>query len=176
MKEFYGFGKVISEDRDTNKDDKIFRVAEDNYFTDVYYRRGLLKSEVLSNDKGNKYTETKYSYQLKDIQTGADLDNDFKSDDGAAFPALVSTERLFYEGQATAGKTTSTSFEYDVLGNMTGSVDFGDPGADDDLTTAISYHSVPAKYIMNVASSVTVSGNGQIYRQRATPLIIIQVM
>jgi RHS repeat-associated protein len=169
-REFYGFGKVITEDRDTNKDDKVFRASEENYFTDNYYRTGLLSSEVVSDSLGKKFTETKYRYQLKDVPTGTDLSNDFKDDDGAAFPALVKTERLFYEGKGTAGKTTSTSFQYDVLGNMTGSVDFGDPGANDDLSTAISYHSVPGKYIMNVPSSVTVTGNGQVYRQRATKI------
>jgi len=169
-REFYGFGKVFTSDRDTDHENAVYRVEENDYFTDTYYRKGLLKSQSLADSNGNKFGETRYSYQLKNILTGADIPNTFQDDDGAAFPALVSTERLFYEGQAAAGKTTSTSFNYDVLGNMTGTVDYGDPGANDDLSTAVSYHSVPGKYIMNVPSSVTVSGNGQVYRQRATTI------
>nr|WP_162945018.1 SpvB/TcaC N-terminal domain-containing protein [Flavisolibacter nicotianae] len=170
-REFYGFGHVITRHRDTEKGDAVYRVVKAEYLNDNFYEKGLVKAEVLEDAAGNKFTEKKYSYELKDINTGATLPNTIRqSDDGAAFPALVATEQLFYEGQAVAGKTTSTTFTYDVLGNLKGSIDFGDPGPEDDLSTAISYHSVPGRYIMNIPSSVTISGGGQVYRQRASTI------
>ncbi|MDQ6889881.1 MAG: hypothetical protein M3Z56_06365, partial [Bacteroidota bacterium] len=169
-REFYGFGKVITKNRDTDKGDTVYRMEEDNYLNDNYYDKGLLVSEVLEDAAGNKFTETKNTYQLKDIQNGANLPGNFKSNNGAAFPALITTQELFYEGQPFAGKTTSTTFTYDALGNISGSTDFGDPGPADDVSTAISYHSVPGKYIMDIPSSVTVTGNGQTYRQRASTI------
>jgi hypothetical protein len=98
---------------------------EDEYLNDNFYDKGLLKSEVLKDATGNKFSETQHTYELKDIHTGGSLPNTFsQSDDGAAFPALVTTDELFYEGRPAAGKSTRT---YDALGNVTGYTDFGDP-------------------------------------------------
>ncbi|MDP4252065.1 MAG: SpvB/TcaC N-terminal domain-containing protein, partial [Bacteroidota bacterium] len=170
-REFYGFGKVITKDLDTDHGDAIYRTTEDDYFTDNYYDKGVLKSTVLKDANGNKFTEVVNTIELKNISSGATLPDAFaQTDDGAAFPALVKTDKLFYEGQAAAGKTDSTTYSYDPLGNLSRSTDFGDPGTDDDVSTIISYHSVPGKYIMNVPSSVTVSGSGTTYRQRASDI------
>lgn len=170
-REFFGFKKVTTFNHDTQNSDNVYRKTEVEFLNDNFYEKGLLKSEVLKNAAGNKFTETVNTYQLKDIHTGATLANSIRqSDDGAAFPALIKTEELFYEGNATAGKSTSTEYTYDALGNTTVVKDFGDAGAADDITTAISYHSVPAKYIVGIASAVTVTGNGQTYRQTASTI------
>ncbi|MEJ7768133.1 MAG: SpvB/TcaC N-terminal domain-containing protein, partial [Chitinophagaceae bacterium] len=170
-REFYGFGKVITLNNDTENQDALFRTVEDEFINGNFYEKGLLRSRVIKNAAGNKFNETKNTYELKDVHTGATLPAALRqSDDAAAFPALVLAEKLFYEGQPAAGKTTSTTYTYDALGNIAGSTDFGDAGATDDLSTAISYHSVPAKYIMNIPSSVTVSGSGNVYRQGASTI------
>jgi RHS repeat-associated protein len=170
-REFYGFGKVITKDLDTGHGDAIYRTTEDDYFTDNYYDKGLLKSTVLKDVMGNKFTEVINTIELKSISSGATLPDAFaQTDDGAAFPALVKTYKLFYEGQAAAGKTDSTTYSYDQLGNLSRSTDFGDPGTDDDVSTTISYYSVTGKYIMNVPNSVTISGSGTTYRQRASDI------
>ena len=169
-REFYGFGKVITKDLD-NDHGGVYRTTEDDYFTDNYYDKGLLKSTVLKDAKGNKFTEVVNTFELKSITSGTTLPDAFaQTDDGAAFPALIKTDKLFYEGQAVAGKTSSNTYSYDPLGNLSQSTDFGDPGPNDDLTTNISYHSVPGKYIMNVPGSVTISGSGTTYRQRASDI------
>jgi RHS repeat-associated protein len=170
-REFYGFGKVITKNLDTDHGDAVYRTTEDDYFTDNYYDKGLLKSTVLKDANGNKFTEVANTIQLKSISSGATLPDVFaQTDDGAAFPALIKTYKLFYEGQGAAGKTDSTTYSYDQFGNLSRSTDFGDPGTDDDVSTIISYHSVPGKYIMNVPSSVTVSGSATTYRQRASDI------
>lgn len=170
-REFYGFAKVTTCNLDTDNGDVVYRKTEEEYINDNFYEKGLLKTRTVKNGAGNLFTQARFTYELKDIHSGATLPAAFKqSDDGAAFPALTATQDLFYEGQATAGKTTSSSFAYDILGNRISATDFGDPGAGDDLTELTSYHSVPAKYIMNVPASVTTTGNGQIYRQSATTI------
>lgn len=170
-REFYGFGKVITSNHDTENGDEVYRKMEDEYINDNFYEKGLVKSEVIKDAAGRKFTETIYAYDLKNIHNGTSLPNSIRqSDDGMAFPALVSTQELYYEGQATAGKSTTMTNAYDALGNLVSFTDFGDAGSTDDITNTLSYHSVPAKYIMNIPSSVTVTGSGIIYRQRATSI------
>jgi RHS repeat-associated protein len=170
-REFYGFGKVTTLHHDTQNGDVVYRKTEAEYNNSNYYEKGLPKSETVKNAAGNKFTETLYDYVLKDIYTGATLPNSIKqSDDAAAFPALVNKQALFYEGLAVAGKTTTQTFEYDVLGNIISTTNFGDPGPADDLTKITTYHSVPATYIMDVPASVTETGSGQMYRQSATTI------
>src|SRR5256885_4354087 len=41
------------------------------YLNDSFYRKGLLKREVLQDAQGRPFTETENSYQLRDVATGA---------------------------------------------------------------------------------------------------------
>lgn len=87
-REFYGFGKVITRELDTDHGG-LYRTTEDDYFTDNYYDKGLLKSTVLKDANGNKFTEVVNTFKLKSITSGATLPDAFaQTDDGAAFPAL----------------------------------------------------------------------------------------
>lgn len=158
-REFYGFGKVITFEHDTKNSDIVYRKTDRKYINDNFYEKGLLRSEVLETGAGSKFTETINTYDLQNVHTGL-----------AGFPALVNKQELFYEGQPAAGKSTNTSYTYDGLGNIISSTDFGDEGTADDVTEVTSYHSIPSKYIMDVLSSVTISGNGQVFRQSATSI------
>jgi RHS repeat-associated protein len=170
-REFYGFSKVITSDLNTRNNNVIYRTHESGYVNDNYYEKGVSLSSLLKNATGNKFTETINTIQLKDIATGTTLPASFKqTDDGAAFPALVNTQKLFYEGQAVAAKSTNVSISYDLFGNVISSTDFGDVGAGDDLTTITTYHSVPAKYIMNIPATINVVSGAQTYRQDATTI------
>lgn len=170
-REFYGFRKVTTLHHDTENSDVVYRKEEVEYVNDNFYEQGLMRAEVVKDAAGNKFAECIYSYELKNILTGATLPNSIKqSDDGTAFPALITKQQLFYEGAAVAGKTTSNTYAYDPLGNISSSTDLGDPGTADDLITAFTYHSVPAKYIMNIPASIIISSNGQILRQRETTI------
>jgi RHS repeat-associated protein len=170
-REFYGFGKVKTFHHDTENGDAVYRELDQEYINDNFYEKELVKSRVLKDAAGKKFTETINTYELKDIHTGATLSNSIKkSDEGAAFPALIHTQELFYEGQAVPGLTTSMDYAYDSLGNITQYTDFGDDGSADDVSSVISYHSVPARYIMNIPGSVTITSNGQVYRQRSSTI------
>jgi len=170
-RDFYGFEKVTALNQNTRNSNAVYRSVTNEYFNGNFYLKSLQKSTIVKNAAGNKFTESINTYVLKDIHTGTILPNVFaQSDDGAAFAALTGTSSLYYEGQATAGKSSSVAYTYDVLGNVIAATDFGDPGAADDLTDSMAYHSVPAKYIMNVTSSNIKKSNGQIYRQSATTI------
>ncbi|HEX7185573.1 MAG TPA: SpvB/TcaC N-terminal domain-containing protein [Thermoanaerobaculia bacterium] len=57
----------------------------------------------------------------------------------ARFPALVQESTFFHEGSATAGKSTSRTWQYDGLGNVVAMTDSGDDGTADDVNETIAY-------------------------------------
>ncbi|HTJ51903.1 MAG TPA: RHS repeat-associated core domain-containing protein [Cyclobacteriaceae bacterium] len=168
-REFNGFSKVITNSHDTEKGNKpVYTVTTQTFVNDNYYEKGLLVNEIVTNANNNKYSETTNTYQLKDIATGANLPESVKKNlsPGNAFPALVKTEQKFYEGQAEAGKTTSMTYGYDAIGNIISYTDFGDEGDEDDISSSISYHSIPDKYIMGAPQQITVKSSGTTIRKR----------
>ena len=170
-RDFYGFKTVKSNQLDTQNGNAVYRTVIQEFIVSNYYEKGLLSREALLDANENIFTETLNTYQLKDITTGSILPDSFKATDtGTAFPALSETTKNYYEGQSTAGKSMRMAYTYDLLGNVTGYTDFGEPTPSDDITSTITYHSVPDKYIMNSPSGITVSANGNIYRKRATDI------
>jgi RHS repeat-associated protein len=170
-RDFYGFKTVKSHQIDTQNSNTTYRTILQEFNNDNYYEKGSLIREALVDANSNLYTETINTFELKDIATGATLPESFKtSDTGKAFLASVKTQKNFYEGGSTAQKNTSMTYRYDVLGNIIGFTDFGDTDTDDDITSTISYHSVPSKYILGTPSSVIITSNGQTIRKSETSL------
>ncbi len=168
-REFYGFARVTSRQLDTQNGNAVYRSVVQEFHNQHYYEKGLLAREFLQDGAGNRYTETLNTYQLKDIASGSILPADYATNDaGAAFPALAETLKQFYEGQGAPQKSTQMTYSYDALGNVIGYTDFGDAGAGDDITAQITYHALPALYIMNAPQSIFVNGDGQTYRHRET--------
>ncbi len=168
-REFYGFATVRTRQHDTQNRDSLYRTYVQNFNNKNYYEKGLLTSEFLEDKNGNKFTETVNTYQLQDIQTGNALPTTFVKDDaGAAFPALTSVEKRFYEGQATAKKSTFFNYKYDKFGNPIFYQDLGDNTSDDDLSATITYHNILDKYIVGKADSMLVRGgsSGRTFRKR----------
>ena len=166
-RESYGFKTVKIREHDTQNGGMVYRTTVKEFINDNFYEKGLQVSEVLLDSAGKKFRETTYKYELKNIHTGSPLPPGFEnSDAGEAYPALTETKMLFYEGLAVATKSTRMNYNYDVLGNLISYTDFGDTDPTDDYTTQITYHSVAAKYLMNIPKSVLVSGGGQIFRKQ----------
>jgi len=168
-REFYGFGTVRTDQYDTQEGEELYRSTVQEFKNDNYYDKGLVSRMVVQDSSGNLYDETLNTYELRDIFSG-EPQTDYNSDDGASFPALTESREQFYEGGATAQKSTRTVFDYDLLGNVISFTDFGDSGSDDDFTTSIVYHSVPASYVMDVPKTIQVAGNGTTYRKRSSEL------
>jgi RHS repeat-associated protein len=68
----------------------------------------------------------------------------------------VETDRRFYEGTGTAGKTTFMRYTYDNYGNVTQYFDAGDPGTADDVVGTISYSSCPTTYVVGTPTKISV--------------------
>jgi RHS repeat-associated protein len=166
-REFYGFKKVTTQTLDAENGDTPYTITIQTFENDNYYEKGLLLGEVMTDNNGNKFMEKEHTYVLKNITDGADLPDSFKDNDkDVGFPAQTVTNLKFYEGQIEAGKSTSTTYEYDRLGNVIEYTDFGDVGEGDDLIANITYHDYPGPYIKDAPKSIIVNGTDRIYRKR----------
>lgn len=163
-REFYGFKTVIEEQRNS-VDGGLYRSVTRTFHNDSYYNKGLLASEVLTDAQGRKYTETKNTYLLRNIETGAELSN-VNHLTATVFPELIRVDKLFYEGEPQPGKFTFETYQYDALGNVIKFFDAGDLGADDDIEAEIGYFSDAANYIVGKANNIVVRSNGRVMRKR----------
>ena len=168
-RDFYGFERVISHQLDTENQDAIYRSTVQEYHNDNYHLKGLLKREYLQDGNANKFTETINEYELKDIVSGVTLPLTFDVlADGAAFPALIKTSELFYEGQPTTGLTTYTEYEYDNIGNVVEYTDVGEGTTEDLLEATITYYDTGL--IRSSPSSIEVRSAGNRIRYRESDI------
>lgn len=136
-REFLGFATVVAQQRDAGNGDAVYRSVTDSYRTDSYYTRGLLTRSLTTDGAGNPFLETVNTYQLRDVATGQPATGG--STTATVFPLLARTDRHFYEGQATAGKSTYVENTYDEFGNVTRTFDAADQGTADDVETDVRY-------------------------------------
>jgi RHS repeat-associated protein len=167
--EFYGFKTVKSTQLDTENGDVPYRTVVQTFANEHYYEKGLLLVETMTDAAGKKYTETQNTYEIRTL-TGILHPNPSIDDATSAFPALISTKKLFYEGQSIAGLSTETTFDYDLWGNIKYYADQGDGTAMDFLSAAITYHDNDQKYIKSVPQSLEVFANQQLIRRRETDM------
>ncbi|MGW0998181.1 SpvB/TcaC N-terminal domain-containing protein [Streptomyces sp. NPDC002523] len=141
-REFLGFGRVITEQRDPGADDAVRRVLTDDYRTDGYVTRGLLTRSLTEDGAGHPYRETLKSYRLQDASPGASGEEaDPASATATVFPQLTKVEEKYYEGAAADATpaSTTTQLSYDDYGNVTRTLDTGGDGTADDLETTYRY-------------------------------------
>jgi RHS repeat-associated protein len=172
-RDFYGFGKVITKTLNTAlQHTPVYKTVTQNYNNDNFYKKGLLLEEQLTDADGRKFIITRNKYELKDIHTGTTLiSTEQNSETGNAFPALVEVSQEFFEGQSEAAKATRITNDFDEQGNIKRFVDFGDDGADDDITADISYHRVDASlYLINVPERITITSGGTVMRKRESDI------
>ena len=164
-REFYGYGRVTEEVRDSSNGDALYRATVRDYRTDSYYTRGLITRERLLDAAARPFVETENTYELRDAETQLPV-ADPKSTTATVFPALVRTDRRFYEGSATPGKTTYSTQEFDAFGNVVHQLDVGDAGSQDDLEASFEYGACDATHIVSVPVKLVVKGNGVELRHR----------
>ncbi|MFB7513266.1 SpvB/TcaC N-terminal domain-containing protein [Streptomyces sp. NPDC056144] len=153
-REFLGYGTVTS--TELAEDAKPYRSTVREYSTHSHTTRGLLTREAVTDAGGALFTETVNTYALRDVVPGS------------VAPELERTEARWYDGRGgtTPGKTTSTEMTYDDLGNLTRKVDYGEPGAADDVETRTGYTSCTDTHIVGIGSTVEVRGGGRLMRSR----------
>lgn len=173
-REFYGYRTVITEQRDHGSNDAVYRTVTDDYGVGSFYTRGLVARTVTADGAGHPFLETDNTYDLRDVDTGGAADP--ASTTATVFPALVRADKLFYEGQATPGKTTHTETSYDEFGNVTRSFDAGDDGTADDVETLTGYSSSDpacvARGIVGLPNRIDVraTASGTVMRHRESTI------
>ncbi|WP_159074406.1 SpvB/TcaC N-terminal domain-containing protein [Streptomyces dioscori] len=156
-REFRGYGTVA-----THQDGQ--RTATTEYETGSHYTRGLVGRQTVADSSGALFTETLNTYTLLDVATGEPSGGG--STGATLFPQLRKTESRWYEGEAEPGKSTSSAISYDDLGNVVRTVDYGEPGALDDVETRTRYTECADAHIVGVARAVEVYGGGKRMRSR----------
>jgi RHS repeat-associated protein len=164
-REFYGYGTVIQEQRDTANNNALYRATIRQFHNDSYYNKGLLHLERIEDAQGNPYLETEYTYRLVDVDTG-DVINDDQSTTATVFPQLIRIDHRYFEGNTVPGKTTFTTQAYDEWGNIVSIFVAGEEGSDDDLTATLVYSDCPNTYVMGIPITIEVLGNGTTMRYR----------
>ncbi|MDX2070966.1 MAG: SpvB/TcaC N-terminal domain-containing protein [Haliscomenobacter sp.] len=154
-RDFYGFNQVIAKELDTEKKDAVYRVHTYKYLNENYYEKGLMVQETMSDAGGKKYTETINHFALLDLAQNV-FSKPETEEIAPAFPALKKTENKFYEGQATAGFTKTTTFEYDRYGNVIEFTDFGDNSPGDLLVAKIEYANFPNNGLFSIPNSIEI--------------------
>jgi RHS repeat-associated protein len=159
-RDFYGYGKIVEERGSVIS--KAYSKVVRTFLNETYYTKGLLKSEavydLLTNGMERQFIETINDYEMIDTATGNSLLNP-NSVDASVFAQLKRTDKLFFEGQSSAGNGTYTEFDYDRYGNVTRFYDAGelsDSGVDDVLAE-IEYDYRPDEtWILNLPKTITV--------------------
>jgi RHS repeat-associated protein len=164
-REFYGYGKVVEEQRDASNGEALYRTIVREFLNDSYYTKGLLKHELVQDTAARPYVETEHTYVLRDVETG-DEPADPQSTSASIFPELVRTDQRFYEGNLAPGKTTHTTYRYDGLGNVVEFFDAGDSGAQDDVMATIGYSACADTYVVGIPIAIVVTGDGTLMRRR----------
>ncbi|TFF38509.1 SpvB/TcaC N-terminal domain-containing protein [Mucilaginibacter psychrotolerans] len=159
-REFYGFDTVITNHLNTADNDKVYRSSVQRFINSSYYTKGLMMAEWLQDGDGHRFTETDNLYDMRQVAGVEDV----------FFPALVQSTKLFYEGQATAGVSTATKFDYDAIGNMTDIFDQGDGTPDDIIQAKVTYHDNNALYIKGIPQSIEVTTTEGLKRRRSTSI------
>ncbi|QFZ21108.1 SpvB/TcaC N-terminal domain-containing protein [Saccharothrix syringae] len=159
-REFYGFGKVVTEHRDAGAGDALYRSLTAEYRTDSYYAKGLPTRTLTADAAGRKFAEKVNTYQLRDVATGSAANPG--STTATVFPLLSRTDSHFYEGQPNPGKSTHTEMTYDEHGNLLRSFDAADAGPADDVEAVFGYSSADQacrdRNIVGIATSVREGG------------------
>lgn len=156
---FLGHAKVTEQLRDPGRNNAVYRSITSEYRTDGIYGAGLLLKRTTADGSGRKFTETVNTYRLRDTATGAEV-TDPRSTTATVSPELVRTDSRFYEGTATASKSTYTTTAYDALGNVVRTLDAGDSGTADDLETVVSYAACTGTYVVGTPTSTVVVAPG----------------
>jgi RHS repeat-associated protein len=164
-REFLGYGKVTEQQRDPADGDAVYRSIVREFRNDSYYTRGLEARVRTVDGAGRVFTETQQTYLLRDVATGAEP-ADPRSTTATIFPQLARTDRRFFEGGPSAGKSTFTTQHFDALGNVDRFADAGEAGAQDDLAAVVDHADCGATYVVGEPTSIVVTGGAAELRRR----------
>jgi RHS repeat-associated protein len=120
------------------------------------YTRHLQTKEALADAAGNIFRVETSRYEAQPVSGSS----------ASRFPALVADTTSFYEGTASAEKTTGHTFEYDSLGNIVRTTDLNDSGTGDNVVAAVAYKFDPDTRLTRPVSIEVRDGAGRLLRGR----------
>lgn len=174
-REFYGFAKVITEERDTRGFARetplapaaVFRTTEETFANRSYFTQGLLVGTRTLRGDGAVFRSATFEYEERVVD-----DSDDVPGPEVVFPALVRAEECTHEGDPGVFIATERTMEYDAFGNVTRVTDSGGPGAGDDSIAEIHYvaddPACRSHHIVSLARSIDVRDRaGTLLRRRA---------
>ncbi|HTE60385.1 MAG TPA: toxin TcdB middle/N-terminal domain-containing protein [Solirubrobacteraceae bacterium] len=150
-REFLGYGKVVerqrafADDGDV-ADDPLLRSIDRRYRNANVFDSGLMTSETLRSPGGTPVKETRTTWGLVDVETGADAALEPTASDPAGVrllgmsvaPERRKVEQRWYDESGDLGEETWNAFEYDDLGNVVRQLDVGEPELPGDDTIALT--------------------------------------
>ena len=144
-REFFGFARVITNNHDTQDDDKIYRTVVRSFNNTEFVEKNLLQSNVLKNGNGINLVSTTHQYELLPQS----------HDTGSVFPALVKTITQKRElNEDSEIMHTYESFEYDNMGNV---VVYASNVSGSEVRSYIGYHSLEEHHRYDVPSIIRVT-------------------
>lgn len=165
-REFLGFAKTTETQLDVENGDAPYRRLVTEYANNNFYDRGLALREYTEDADGNRFREVVFNYALRNPETGNDLNPvELASDQGRAFPLLTERRSQYYEGMETPQIIRRMTYEYDGIGQITASIDYGNESPEDQLRTEYVYHDFPDQYLRNRIQILRIIGGGELMRQ-----------
>lgn len=166
-RDFYGFGRIITEARDTSLGNQVYLKQTARYHNSTYYNKGLIMEEYVEDSDGGIYSKKSYEYSLYDVEKDITI-NDIKfiSLTSRLMPLLIQQDSYFYEGISTYNIHTYNTFSYDKYGNVEKFTDYGYNNLADDVKADIVYQHNIDKNILGLPKSIKVYGNGTPMRNR----------
>lgn len=164
---FLGYGRVITESRNTSGRDSIYRQVVRRYDNRNYYRKGLLLSEEWQRADGQPLRAIRYSYQVRSVEEEGNLSPvaELRAD-YLGFPLLSERQFIQYDESGRIGLTRRTTYTYDRYGQIIRVEDFGGGHPAEWMAMSLSYHHDVEAYDVAQWSELVVEDQNGILRKR----------
>jgi RHS repeat-associated protein len=154
-RDFFGFGKVVTRQHDTQNDDKVYRTVTQTYNNKTFVTKNLLQSQVLIDADSVAISTTANFYNL------VAQPHDAKS----VFPALKQALSETREPGSSEVLRSSETYGYDSFGNVT---TYTSNVGGTQISSRIGYHHLADKHILNIPQSIAVISGDSEVRKRET--------
>ncbi|MFY9418271.1 MAG: toxin TcdB middle/N-terminal domain-containing protein, partial [Bacteroidales bacterium] len=154
-RESFGYETVTTEQYNNNN--HIYRVVIEKYHNQDFLFKGLKKYDVTYNAMGQKYVETEYKWDKKEITTGRVVIDSLITCFGPYYPAISMETKRYYEGQSTASIITKKLYEHGKYGNVIQYVnEYNSSYTEDNLKANIHYTYDLNNHLLEMADEIKV--------------------
>ncbi len=117
-----------------------YRTTIEKFHNENFLFKGLKKYDVSLDSNDEKYVETYYTWDRKEISTGTIIPDSNATCFGPYYPAISEEDRYFYEGEPNYSIHAKKSYRHGLYGNVKEYVNHNDVSDNTDyLIAQISY-------------------------------------